>query len=561
MSDVVFPDWAQELRIRYMAGEASIFLLHGNVNDLYPWQEGDSVEFLTLSGFLKRMLKGKKDFTIDYNLCDGFRMDKLSQSHFKLLLKSKGVSFRSNPGSLSQALETMETLITDRDQNLALILNYAEMILPMESLNYMGEEEKSNLIRMLQWTKSDYLSSSNNIVIMVTENLSEVHRRFVASTQLAIIEVALPKPETRQKYALSAGGLQFADGMNVDNFSNVCAGLTLIQMAGIIRKAKQLEEPIAFKTVNLRKKAIIEQECHGLVEFIAPEHDFSHVGGMVELKSELCRIADAIKQGHRNQVPMGMLFVGPMGTGKTFIGEAFAGESGLTCIKFKNFREKWVGSTEANFEKILQVVKALGYVLMIIDEADRSMGGQNTSDSGSSSRVIARLKEFMSNTEHRGRVVVVMMTNRPDKIDIDLKRPGRLDYKIPFFFPQDDETREAIVNALVRKNKVQLVEGVDGSLLGEKLTGYSAAEIEAVLLRAMRLCVEDGEQLVSGDHLIRATEDVIPSRDTRMLEYMEMLAVFEASSKQMLPAKYRDLQVDQIQQRLDELQVQLGRRI
>ena len=337
MSEIIYPDWAQELRIRYMASEASIFLLHGNVNDLYPWREAGTVEFLTLSKFLQKMLHGKKDFIIDYNLCDGFQMDSLTQSHIKLMLKSKGKSFLAKPGSLSQALETMEEVITDREQNLALILNYAEMIMPMESLNYMGEEEKSNLIRMLQWTKSDYLSTSNNIVIMVTENLSEVHRRFVSSTQLAIIEVELPNTDTRLDYVNHSGKLQFSDGMNENNFANVCAGLTLIQMAGIVRKAKQLDEAIAFKTVNLRKKAIIEQECHGLVEFIAPEHDFSHVGGMVELKAELCRIADAIKNGHRNQVPMGMLFVGPMGTGKTFIGEAFAGESGLTCIKFKNF--------------------------------------------------------------------------------------------------------------------------------------------------------------------------------------------------------------------------------
>ena len=142
------------------------------------------------------------------------------------------------------------------------------------------------------------------------------------------------------------------------------------------------------------------------------------------------QIASSIRVGKKTLVPMGMLFVGPMGTGKTFVAEAFAGESGLTCIKFKNFRDKWVGSTEGNLEKILQVVKSLGYVLLIIDEADRSMSG-NDGDGGTSSRVIARIKEFMSDTSHRGRIVVLMMTNWPDKIDIDLKRPGRLDYKVP----------------------------------------------------------------------------------------------------------------------------------
>ena len=79
------------------------------------------------------------------------------------------------------------------------------------------------------------------------------------------------------------------------------------------------------------------------------------------------------------------------------------------------------------------------------------MSGQDN-DGGTSSRVIAKIKEFMSDTTNRGRIVILMMTNRPDKIDIDLKRPGRLDVKIPFFFPQDQETRIAITKALIRKN-------------------------------------------------------------------------------------------------------------
>ena len=154
----------------------------------------------------------------------------------------------------------------------------------------------------------------------------------------------------------------------------------------------------------------------------------------------------------------------------------------MTCIKLKNFREKWVGSTESNFEKILQVVKGLGNVLLIIDEADRSLSSGG-GDGGVDSRVIAKLKEFMSDTSHRGRIVVVMMTNRPDKIDIDLKRPGRLDNKIPFFLPEDENVCLAILKAQIRKHQVELVEGIDWEEIKPRLKGYSAAEIEAVYLR------------------------------------------------------------------------------
>ena len=124
------------------------------------------------------------------------------------------------------------------------------------------------------------------------------------------------------------------------------------------------------------------------------------------------------------------------------------------------------------------------------------------------SRVIARLKEFMSDTSHRGKVVFLMMTNRPDKLDTDLKRPGRFDLKIPFFFPETQVERLAILNALIRKNKLRLGRGVKLDETADNTAGYSGAELEAVLLAAAGLAIEDDrEQLRSAD-LRGETRDV-----------------------------------------------------
>ena len=254
-----------------------------------------------------------------------------------------------------------------------------------------------------------------------------------------------------------------------------------------------------------------------------------------------------------------------MGTGKTFVAEAFAKECGLTTIKLKNFRSKWVGATEGNLEKILGVVRAIGQVVVIIDEGDRAFGtGEGESDGGTSSRVIARIKEFMSDTSNRGRILFLVMTNRPDKLDVDLKRAGRLDRKIPFLYSQTPDEVENVARALVRKNRIQTT--VDFASIrqdfSEKLVGYSNADVEAVLLMANDDAAREtgGDAPVTSQHLTHAAADYFPSRDTELLEYMELLAVFEASSRRLLPAKYASLTPDDLDARLRHLRAAVGNR-
>ncbi len=565
-----WPSWAEELRDRYLSGEASMFLLHGNVRDVYAWpadREGQEVEYLNLRDFLERFLARSKEIVVYYNVSEGIVLPSPAMNRRFRTVANARRALEGNapldtwPRRTSEVLPLLESLVTDPAQRAAIVLDFVETIVPMGDMSFMGEGDKANLVALQRWSSDPALLQSDNLVILVSENLSDVHRRVVASTQLAPVNVPLPEEHVRQAL-IEATDLQGVTlEVEVSSLAKVTAGLTLVQIRGLFRQARQSGAPVNFRTVSRRKKSIIEQECHGLVEFVDPDHDFSHVGGMTEIKAALVRVSQAIKRGHRHRVPMGVLFVGPMGTGKTFLAEAFAAESGLTCIKLKNFREKWVGSTEGNLEKILQVVDGLGYVLLIIDEADRSMSSGSDGDGGTSSRVIARLKEFMSDTSHRGRVVMMMMTNRPDKLDADLKRPGRFDLKIPFFFPENADDRRSVAEALVRKIGLQLVDGATLDSVVEGTDGYSGAELEAVLLAAANNAADDDRAEVRQEDLDQAVGDVIPSRDLRMLSYMEMLAVFESSSRHMLPPRFKDLDTQGVLARLDELRMALGGRI
>jgi transitional endoplasmic reticulum ATPase len=318
----------------------------------------------------------------------------------------------------------------------------------------------------------------------------------------------------------------------------------------------------ADRLIARRKREILERECFGLVEFVEPQHGFEVVGGMDEVKKDLLVIAESIREGRTSRVPMGILFTGPMGTGKTFVAEAFAKECGLTTIKLKNFRSKWVGATEGNLEKILNVIKAIGQVVVIIDEGDRAFGNTDgEGDGGTSSRVIARIKEFMSDTSNRGRILFLVMTNRPDKLDVDLKRAGRLDRKIPFLYVQTPEEVEQIVAAQVcartRSPRPWTSPTIrDGSRRARRLQQRRHRGRDPA---GQRRCGARGRQRAGhAEQFIRAATDYFPSRDEELLEYMELLAVFEASSRRLLPPKYASTTPEELDARLRQLRAIVG---
>lgn len=561
------PSWASALQNSYLAGEASLFLVHGNIRDLQPLVGDDGkVSWVDLRTFLIRTMFRKKEVAATFDLSRGLRIDDKAQER-KLRsvldihrLNENQPALENLPFSVAESLPIIEAMITLPSLRTGVLIEDFDLVVPRADPAFMSAEDKSSLATLRRWSSDRTVLATDNLVIFVCAQLSEVSPTLLASPQLGVFHIPFPDLETRKSFLDVEARWITTHNLPDGRLPQITAGLSLQQIRSIIQVSRQTGAPISFEAVSAKKKAIIEKECSGLVELVTPRHDLSHVGGLDAVKAELERVADAVKNGRTNQVPMGMIFVGAMGTGKTFVAEAFAASSGLTCLTLKSFRDKWVGSTEANLEKVLDLVEALGYVLLIVDEADRALAGGD-GDDGVGSRVIARLKEFMSDTSHRGRVVTLMMTNRPDKLDVDLKRPGRFDLKIPFFFPETAPERISILAALMRKNRIAVEDGVlnlEG--IAQATQGWSGAELESVLLSATARAGREGRVAITQHDIDASVRDVIPSRDVRMLEYMEMLAVFECSNRNMLPGRHVGLSTDQVHAKLDELKVLLGRR-
>lgn len=615
MADVrILPAWADDLRRRYLRNEAVLFVLHGNVHDLVHVDGAlkPLTEFLT-----EVFWKDVRDTIAVYNLATGVRFVKKAKE-----AEAQAELMREAPRE--KALAGLERLLVT-SRRVGVVLEYAETIAPSGDPSFQGDLDRASIVTLHRWSFLPQIEKQDNVVLLVAENLAELSPKLVSNPKVAVVDVPMPDRETRRAAARIVDPR--LSEKEAERYADLTAGLKLLQIEAILappppaeedrsereafisgllgtagdaaERAKKLSQltsgltrdeirallapgaadPAATaaadaadrarkevdRLISRRKREILERECFGLVEFVEPGHDFSVVGGMEEVKKDLLVLADNIREGRTSRVPMGMLFTGPMGTGKTFVAEAFAKECGLPTIKMKNFRSKWVGATEGNLERILTVIKAIGQVVVIIDEGDRAFGNTDgEGDGGTSSRVIARIKEFMSDTQNRGRILFLVMTNRPDKLDVDLKRAGRLDRKIPFLYSQTPPEVEAVAKALVKKNRVK--SDVDFQAIREnfsaKLVGYSNADVEAVVLMANDDAAREGggDAPVTAAHFEKAASDYFPSRDAELLEYMELLAVFEASSRRLLPPKYAHMTPEELDARLRILRATVGTR-
>lgn len=581
------PKWAETLRQKYLAGEASTFVLYRNVFDNFL--VGDTLHGLQ-SFLVEELLKDTKKHVCEVSLERGVRA----------LVGKVGAG---ETADLLPSLHLLEQQMRS-EPSTAVIVPYADALLPAGDTSFMSQQDRQIYLVFHRWSLDKTLTSGDNITILVTESLNAINPGLLSNPKVAAIEIPMPDLPTRKRviaffapklsaqqltlFSERTGGLRTVQlasimasseghGSNeterralilqllqgtpdaeqrASTLATITAGMTPHEIAKLIEPGKTLpvDDPNeeVLKVIHSRKREMIEKECAGLIEFIEPKHGLSAVGGHEHIKHELLAIAKNLKAGETTLTPMGLLAVGPMGSGKTFVIKAFLKEAGLSAVALKNFRSKWVGSTEANLERVLATVKAMGPIAVIIDEGDRSFGsgGGGDSDGGTSSRVIARLKEFMAETENRGQVLFVLMTNRPDKLDTDIKRPGRLDRKIPFFYCDSAPERAQVLQAVLSRYGETCIATTEEILtLCESLAGYSNADLEALALLAVELA-RNQEMPLNAQALQLAAEDFMPPQEQDMIEFMELLAVSETSRRSMLPKRYRDMAIKDIQSNL-----------
>lgn len=592
MGQATLPPWAQNMREVFRAETISQFILYGNIHDLVPNQNEDRLDFLPLKQYLYEVLFDPFDVVLFYNRGKGISLAKGIEYFHQFLQvfdRFQGSSFASDagiqkdpiralesPGLLprapAQALELIDRFLGNvarvnlggkkpGARSVAVVLDFANFIVPRGESLYIAGEIGSNLIKILNWAEDTAITAANIVTVLLTENLTDLNEFVVESAYNAKIQIPLPgKPELDQ----FLGHLV----RNEADFGKMCeapvpllaeklVGLSRINVKGLVLRALRNSTPITMKYLAAVKKEIIEKEAMGRLEFIESRRTLDDVAGQDEAKTWLREDARLMKRGTVRALPMGYLICGRIGTGKTWMVECFAGECGVPFVEMKNFREKWVGATEGNLEKIFNILHALGQVVVFVDEADQATGRRESGegDSGLSGRIYGMLAKEMADTRNRGKILWIFATSRPDLVEVDLKRQGRLDVHIPLFPPHDAREKQDLFLAMARKLSLDLQLSDLPELSFED--PVSGNELEGLLVRAYRefeLQPEDQPRQPLSAILAGVAKGFRPSAHTTQLELMDLLAVRECTDERFLPSRFKSMDRLELDRRIAELQ-------
>jgi AAA+ superfamily predicted ATPase len=543
-----FPGWARRLAELYFSGTTSVFVLHGNTHDLVRSGDGAAAYYGALTEFLAEQLFGKWDVVFHYDLGRGLRAfagrddarqrrmaEKVNQQIFDLS------QVKNDPGAvlalLDRFLRANVMAADDRRISTGILIDHASFLFPAGEPGRTSHAASAMLVTLLNWATSPHVKRLNMAVVLIDERLSDLADRLTGNPHVGAIEVPLPDTAQREHFIRWALGprdpASFSD-YGPRELAELTAGIGLTDVNVMVASAAETGQRLTPSYFRDLKKRLIEKQCQGLLEFIEPKWNLDVVIGHEPVKKRLREDAALLKRGQLDSLPMGYLVCGPVGTGKSFMAQCLSGEIGVPCVMLKNFRSKYVGETEGNLERVLSVLRAMGPVVVVVDEADAALGDRDTSgDSGTSSRVFSMIATQMGDTRYRGKILWMLLTARPDLLPIDLKRQGRAEVHIPLFYPTEDEELRDMFVVMAKKLGSRL-DPADVPKIPQK-GQLSGADIEGMVGRAWRIALLDGKDHVTPQALRQVVDDFLPSTQGLEKELQETAAIIECTDRQFLP--------------------------
>ncbi len=413
----------------------------------------------------------------------------------------------------------------------------------------IGDVEKRVVAQLL--TLMDGLDQRPQVVVLAATNLPNSIDPALRRPGRFDREIVIPIPDRdarREILDIHRRGMPISPEVDLNEVANVTHGFVGADLEALCREAGMTclrrmlprqavetdSDPLPPELLNRLeitpedfRAALREVEPSAIREVFVerPNVGWDDVGGLASEKKRLIEtvawplIHAARFAKAKVKPPRGVLLTGPPGCGKTLLAKAVANETRVNFLSVKGpeLLSRFVGESERAVREVFQKARQAAPCLVFFDEIDALLPTRSTgpTEDRVGDRVLGQFLAEMDGVESLEGVVILGATNRPDRLDPALLRPGRFEIVLNIPLP-DLKAREEIARIALRDKPV--AGDVEASVVANATAGFSGAEVQSVVARAgiaaVRQSVEDGvsDPVLTGTHLAAAIAEILAAK-------------------------------------------------
>ncbi len=426
-----------------------------------------------------------------------------------------------------------------------------------------GHDEREQTLNQLLIKMDGFAQANAPIVVMAATNRPDVLDKALLRPGRFDTQILVPYPDDQareQILLVHAKNKKFDPTIDFAQVAQNTAGFSGADLADLINKAaiiasKKGHDMVQSDDVQEAHERVIKSKASGMeggaggsinenmsANMFMPQmvkEKFDSVAGMPEVKEEVLDVIDFLKNPEKYEkigarIPRGVLLEGDPGNGKTLLARAIAGEAGVPFISANgsDFVQKYVGEGAARVRELFQAARRRTPSIVFIDEID-SIGMKRSNSDGGAQEFAHALNQLLTEMDGfqktKAPIIILGSTNRADRLDSALTRPGRFDRKVHVPYPTLKD-REEILK--VHTKKMKLDPEVDLNKIARGTPGFSGASLENLVNEAAIIATKQNHEAVTIHDVEEARDKIILGKHRPTMQQtkkdLEMTAYHEA---------------------------------